>query len=108
MEKINYLGMKITREVVVHYLDEIFVLFFTFLGVMASDLITQKIKGYDISHLHFSVGQIVISAVVSFLVYGKFYSALTPNEVKKPPYLKRITNALSQGMAWRTGFELTN
>ncbi len=96
-----------TYKKLVHIADEIFVLLFTWIGVMFSEVILDKAKGQAITSIHFSLPQILISGFIAFMVYSKFYSKMSPSELKKPPYLKRISQALATGTLWRSAVAIT-
>ena len=94
-------------KIVLHFADEILCLLITFVGVMLGDLIVHKAKGHDFSKLQFSIYHIIISAVIAILVYGKAYSNVLPNDIIKEPFMKRISNALYIGVAWRSCLSLS-
>lgn len=96
-----------TYKKIVHIADEIFVLLFTFVGVLFSEIVLDKTRGQDISRIHFSLPQVFVSGFIAFMVYSKFYVALTPGELAKPPYLKRISQALATGTLWRSAVAMT-
>lgn len=97
---------KVTRAHIMNFLDEVFVLIFTWVGVLLSQVTLQKARGNDLKHLHFSLLQVITSGVIATMVYSKFYVSLELGKGPKPSYLKRITNAISQGVLFNTGNDL--
>lgn len=88
----------------IYYLDEFIVLVFSIIGVVFSEIIGKRASGeiVDISDPSLGWFNILISSLIAIIVYSSMNIQFTFNDNKKPPLIKRIANALLQGIAWRT------
>ena len=87
-----------------YYLDEISVLIITLLAVIFSDAISKRASGQVATSgdLLLDWVNLVISGILALVTYGTLHTQFVFNDKKKPPYIKRLTTALLQGIAWRS------
>ena len=88
---------------IVYYLDEMSILFFSVVAVVFSDAITKRARGQlaSIDDLALDWLNLLISALLALLTYGMLNTKFKYNDNKKPPYYKRLSNSILNGIAWR-------
>ena len=93
-----------TFKKVIYYIDEFSIFVFSIVSVVIADAVGQRIKGKmastDVVFLDWL--NIVISVFIAVISYGSTYTKFKYNDKEKPPYLKRASVVILQGIAWRT------
>lgn len=92
------------KQRVLYYIDELVVLLFSIIGVVCSEVIGKKAKGEIVSSsdIPFDWFNMLISSLIAIIVYSSMNVQFVFNDNKKPPLVKRMANALLQGIAWQT------
>lgn len=95
--------MKKSKQQILYYIDELSILLITFISVFLSDAVEHvSINGFDgEAELSFEWIEIIIAALLSVVVYASIHSKFRYNDESKPPYIKRVSIAILQGIAWR-------
>jgi hypothetical protein len=94
------------KKTLFYYLDEVSVFLFCIIGVALSNTI-EKITEGSIETFFVSWPQILASSIVAIIVYGSMYQSWKKID-SKPAWIKRISNALFHGIAWKTILNLTS
>jgi hypothetical protein len=88
---------------VLYYIDEFSILLATLLAVVFSDAIATRASGGSATSGDILLDWVnmTISGILALVTYATLHTQFKFNDKKKPPYIKRLTTALSQGIAWR-------
>jgi hypothetical protein len=88
---------------VIYYVDELSILLISVISVILSDAITKRARGKlaTVGDLALDWLNLLISALLALLSYGMFNTKFKYNDNKKPPYYKRLSNSILNGIAWR-------
>ena len=88
----------------IYYIDEFSILLATLIAVIFSDAIAKRASGMAATSgdLMLDWINLVISGILALVTYGTLHTQFVFNDKKKPPYIKRLTTALLQGVAWRS------
>lgn len=93
-----------------YYIDEFTILLFVLIGIVLSEAIAQRAKGgmatWD--SIYIDTLNLAISSLLALIAYSSMHIEFKYNDKQKPPYLKRATNGLLSGIAWRTILEGVN
>ena len=94
----------IQRAKFIYYIDEFSVLVATLIAVVFSDAIGKRASGQVAvsGDLLLDWINLIISGILALVTYGTLHTQFVFNDKKKPPYIKRLTTALLQGIAWRS------
>jgi hypothetical protein len=92
------------RQKTWYYIDELSILLITFASVFLSDAVNHITEfGFNgKASLTFEWVEILVAAMLSVVVYASVHSKFKYNDNAKPPYIKRASIAILQGIAWRT------
>lgn len=92
------------RQRIIYYVDELSILLISVISVILSDAITKRAKGHfaTVGDLSLDWLNLLISALLALLSYGMFNTKFKYNDNKKPPYYKRLSTSILNGIAWRT------
>ena len=94
----------------IFYFDECIVFLFMLVAIIASDIIHSYIKGKAISgsQLRLDPISIGIAVFIAIISYGRMYNSFnfklseSGELLRKEPLIKRISEAILQGIAWKT------
>lgn len=92
------------KKKILYYIDEILVLSCTVIGVLISEAISLMSQGDVPTFKDIFKGwmSFILSSIIAIMVYGNLYTEFKYNDKNKPLLIKRITTAISMGIAWRT------
>ena len=92
------------KQRIFYYVDEFVVLLFSIIGVVFSEVIGKRASGDIVNIGDVSLGwfNMLISSLIAIIVYSSMNIQFVYNDIVKPPLVKRISNALLQGIAWQT------
>lgn len=86
----------------VYYLDEFLILGVILISVISADAVQKAIKSLPVTGADFvtNIPNLIVSCMVAIVIYGSMY--IRPySEKEKAPVIKRVTNAMQAGFAWR-------
>jgi uncharacterized BrkB/YihY/UPF0761 family membrane protein len=94
------------RKKIFYYMGELCTLFVTLSAVLLSDIISSKGKAgneIQVTDLNLNWVSLAVSAILALMTYGFAYSDFRYTEdAKKPPLVKRLSNAIMIGISWRS------
>ena len=92
------------KQRVIYYIDEFIVLLFSIIGVIFSEVVNKKAKGLviDTGDIALDWLNVLISSLLAIIVYSTMNIQFVYNDRAKPPLIKRVANALLQGIAWQS------
>jgi len=93
-----------TKKKILYYIDEIVVLFAAIAAIVLSEAIKKRMTGEvaQMSDVYFDWLNVAISSIIAIIVYSSMYIKFDPDFKDKPPLIKRMSNAILQGIAWQT------
>lgn len=93
-----------TTKRIIYYLDESIVFIVTVLSVMFSDILQKSLQtgSLSISSLHNDWGKLILSCIITIMIYGSMNESFKYSEKDKPTMFKRIYQGVLQGIAWKT------
>ena len=97
--------MKVDREKIIYYADEVFVFAILVLSIIFSSAIILMIRNGDISKgdFHISWVKAIACSLIAILVTGSMNESFVYREgKKKPPLMKRIYINVLHGIAWKS------
>jgi uncharacterized BrkB/YihY/UPF0761 family membrane protein len=99
------------RKKIFYYIGELCTLGVTLISVVLSDVIASRAKGNAVQtgDIQLDWLNLTISAILALMTYGFGYSDFRyVEDAKKPPLVKRLSNAVLTGIAWRSILGWTN
>jgi len=89
----------------IYFLDETTVFVVSVVSIIFSDVLQKSIQGgvlvaQDFSHLSWT--KIIVASFISIILYGNTNESFKYNDRHKPPFMKRVYNAILHGLAWKT------
>ena len=95
---------------ILYFIDEFSILLASVVAVISSEVVFKAVKGQKLNSGDIQLNwlNVIISSMIAVITYGSMYTKFKPSDAAKPPYIKRLANALLQGIAWRSLFSLSD
>jgi hypothetical protein len=97
-----------TKKKIKYFLDEAIVLLFSIGAIMLSEAVKKRMSGEKAvsGDIYYDWLNVIISGIIAIIVYSSMYIKFDTNFKDKPPLIKRIANAILQGIAWQSNSKL--
>lgn len=94
----------ITVKKLVYFLDESIIFAVTVATVIFSEALLKALSTGVISASmqHVSWNKIIVASFVSIMIHGTTNNSFKYNDNDKPPMMKRIYQAVKEGVFWKT------